>query len=239
MAVTAVECVSLPVQGLAELVAAGPSFQALVGAANQSAAMAFVEKHAIEGRDVVRPFALVREGEQGARSERKSTTSMIGQATLELILEIPVAVVCTITRSGGTATATCVGHGFEVGEVLNIYGAGQAGYNGRQTVLTTPTTDTWTFAVTGSPVTPATGTIKAIRVTPNFEVEADRFMNVAGGIVNDLKVYGDGLHTDTLGGLMQIDSIERGPCLRSDPAESNTNESYYGVGMIIRTGLRG
>lgn len=66
----------------------------------------------------------------------------------------------TITRSGQTATASCNNHGFPVHAVLANSGAQQAEYNGRIRVLSATAND-FTFAVTGTPDTPATGTIEA------------------------------------------------------------------------------
>jgi hypothetical protein len=61
-----------------------------------------------------------------------------------------------ITRSGATATVTATNHGFKTGDVVNIVGATQSEYNGDVTVLATPTASTFTYAVSGTPVTPAT-----------------------------------------------------------------------------------
>ena len=69
----------------------------------------------------------------------------------------------TITQAGGTATATNVGHGFDIDDEAVIAGAAQAGYNGTQTILSVPTADTFTFAVDAGTVSPATGTITARR----------------------------------------------------------------------------
>ncbi|MDO8629392.1 MAG: hypothetical protein Q7R41_02770, partial [Phycisphaerales bacterium] len=69
----------------------------------------------------------------------------------------------TITRSGTTATATAVGHGLINGKQALIKGADQAEYNGVFTVTVTGS-DTFTYTVTGTPATPATGTIKTTGV---------------------------------------------------------------------------
>lgn len=69
--------------------------------------------------------------------------------------------VTSITRSTYTATVTQTAHGYAVGDQVLILGATQKDYNGTQTVLSTPTADTWTFNVNALPVTPATGTITA------------------------------------------------------------------------------
>jgi len=66
----------------------------------------------------------------------------------------------TITRSGSTATATATAHGFVLDQQIRIAGAAQAEYNGIFRI-TNITANTFDFAVTGTPVTPATGTITA------------------------------------------------------------------------------
>lgn len=72
-----------------------------------------------------------------------------------------VRTITGITRSGTTATATVSGSNpWQIGFVVEIAGADQAAYNGRQRV-TARTDSTISFEVTGSPVTPATGTITA------------------------------------------------------------------------------
>lgn len=68
----------------------------------------------------------------------------------------------TITRSGTTATATCAtAHGFAAdGVKVQISGASEAEYNGIF-LISNVSTNTFDFTVTGSPATPATGTITA------------------------------------------------------------------------------
>ena len=65
---------------------------------------------------------------------------------------------CTITRSGSTATATRTSHGFRDKAAVQIAGASETEYNGvhRITVLDA---NTFTFEVSGTPATPATGSI--------------------------------------------------------------------------------
>lgn len=69
----------------------------------------------------------------------------------------------TITRSGQTATASCTSHGYALDGAtkVRISGAGQAEYNGDFTIFNV-TTNTFDFTVTGSPASPATGTITSI-----------------------------------------------------------------------------
>jgi len=71
----------------------------------------------------------------------------------------------TITRSGSTATATCTTHGFNNKQTILISGANETDYNGTFRI-TNVTTNTFDYTVTGSPATPATGTITA-KVNPS------------------------------------------------------------------------
>jgi hypothetical protein len=67
----------------------------------------------------------------------------------------------TITRAGAVATVTtATAHGFSNFDQVVISGANEAEYNGTFQILVTSST-TFTYTVTGSPATPATGTITA------------------------------------------------------------------------------
>jgi hypothetical protein len=70
--------------------------------------------------------------------------------------------VTSITRDGSTATATRAGHGFQDGDCVLNAGADQAEYNG-EFYISNVTPDTFDFTVSGTPATPATGTITAKR----------------------------------------------------------------------------
>ena len=67
---------------------------------------------------------------------------------------------CTITRSGSVASVTHTAHGMAEGDTVVIRGANQDEYNGMQ-VITNVTTNSYDYTVSGSPATPATGTITA------------------------------------------------------------------------------
>jgi len=77
--------------------------------------------------------------------------------------------VTSITRVSTTATVTLAGHGYATGQTIRHAGADQSEYN-IDAVITVPEsggipdTDTYTYEVTGTPVTPATGTITAQRI---------------------------------------------------------------------------
>lgn len=74
--------------------------------------------------------------------------------------QIRGATVSSITRSSSTATVTtATPHGFTTGQKVVISGATQADYNGAFTVTVTGPT-VFTYTVSNSPVTPATGTIR-------------------------------------------------------------------------------
>lgn len=61
----------------------------------------------------------------------------------------------SITRVDVTATASCTDHGYIVDQTVLITNTDQPEYNGEQTILNV-TKDTFSFKVTGSPVSPAT-----------------------------------------------------------------------------------
>lgn len=65
-----------------------------------------------------------------------------------------------ITRVSATATATTASaHNYSVGDRVTVSGSAQTEYNITATILTVPSTTTFTYTVAGTPTTPATGTI--------------------------------------------------------------------------------
>jgi hypothetical protein len=72
----------------------------------------------------------------------------------------------TITNTTNTATVTQSNHGLVTGRFVRIIGANQQEYNGVKTVTVTGV-NTYTFTTTGSPVSPATGTISSTTVFIN------------------------------------------------------------------------
>lgn len=69
----------------------------------------------------------------------------------------------TITRSGSTATVAHTAHGMSNGEKVRIYGANQDEYNG-VFALTYIDANSYSYTVTGTPATPATGSVTATAV---------------------------------------------------------------------------
>lgn len=70
----------------------------------------------------------------------------------------PPLLVASLTRSGATATTTLTApHGFAVGQPVTITGAAQSRYNGTFVVASVPSSNSFTYAVTEDPVSPAGG----------------------------------------------------------------------------------
>lgn len=74
--------------------------------------------------------------------------------------DYPSDVTVTITRSGTTASVAHTAHGLANGDEVVITGATENEYNGIQTISNV-TTNAYDYTVSGSPTTPATGTIKS------------------------------------------------------------------------------
>src|SRR5688572_2481463 len=75
-------------------------------------------------------------------------------------------IVDTITRTGAVATITTHGaHGLATGNTVTLFGVNEPEYNGVFTVTVTSTT-VFTIPVTGTPDSPATGTIGLTAVQP-------------------------------------------------------------------------
>lgn len=70
--------------------------------------------------------------------------------------------VTSITQTGGLATVTQTAHGYDDFDLIKIAGANQAGYN-KSARIKVLTANTYTYAVDSGTVSPATGTIVALR----------------------------------------------------------------------------
>jgi hypothetical protein len=95
------------------------------------------------------------------RKGSKRLTDTIGTTGAPLTLDFTLGTdqtVTDITRTGTTAEATVTAHGFTTGDQVNIRGADQDDYNG-DFLITVVDPDAFTYTVSGSPATPATGTI--------------------------------------------------------------------------------
>ena len=109
--------------------------------------------------------------------ENASVTIKAGDTTGGLPFEDTV----TITRVSSTATVSHTAHGFLTGHKVAISGADQNEYN-RIKTITVVDANSYTYTVTGTPTTPATGTILATAVI------IDGLTN-ASGIISDTRSY--------------------------------------------------
>ena len=104
---------------------------------------------------------LFESSQTGAPALSGSAGNLISLLDAVLVNGFNLKSVASITRSGSTATATVsAGHGFRENDVVLQAGAGQTEYNGEFRIFNVTST-TYQFTVTGSPATPATGTITA------------------------------------------------------------------------------
>lgn len=125
-----------------------------------------------------------------------------------------------ITRSGAVATVSHTSHGLSTGQKIKIKGADQSEYNGSKTI-TFIDTNSYSFTVSGSPTTPATGTI------------------VATGIVIDSTTTGTGVVSDTrtfstdqnIVGKVRKSSVS--PLYKENPL-SATISSTNGVSLSVK-----
>nr|HOD83861.1 lamin tail domain-containing protein [Phycisphaerae bacterium] len=76
-----------------------------------------------------------------------------------------VRAVTSIVRTGDVATVALPGHGYADGDTVDIYGSSQQPYNGTFVIFNV-TADTFDYAVSGSPTTPAPGALIARRQEP-------------------------------------------------------------------------
>lgn len=105
--------------------------------------------------------------------------------------------VSSLTRSSTTATAvTSTAHGLVTGDGVWMRGADQSAYNGYFTTTVTDST-TFTFTVSGSPATPATGTIVAGREWLDWDWSNSRPWRFPGVLTT---------RTDEYNGVITLDS---------------------------------
>jgi hypothetical protein len=109
--------------------------------------------------------------------------TVVGKTAAGLLVPRGATQTITVVVTSNVATATLVGHGHSVGDVLIISGANLAYVNGTKTIASVPDADTFTFVATGANGT-ATGTIVASRT--------------AIGILETDAVYAS--HSDSLSG---------------------------------------
>ncbi|HXG08500.1 MAG TPA: hypothetical protein VNK04_01805 [Gemmataceae bacterium] len=107
------------------------------------------------------PFAFLPPGSTGTPLAGRLAAFDVGTQTFtEFDLPLPPlqqATIASLTSAGGTATATTTApHGFMTGTQVVIRGANQPEYNGAF-VITVTGLDTFTYPISGTPASPATG----------------------------------------------------------------------------------
>jgi len=106
--------------------------------------------------------------------------------------DLPYQASVTITRSGSTASVSHTAHGLANSAKVVIRGADQPEYNGIQTISNV-TANAYDYTVSGTPTTPATGTIVCSGVvvegTTNAsgEVSASRTFSVDQAILGRIR----------------------------------------------------
>jgi hypothetical protein len=108
------------------------------------------------------------------RDDTGDPISLLQEKGKVIVAPTPIAndilSVAGITRVGTTATVNLVDHGYETGDTVQHAGADQSEYN-VAAVITKIDDNNYSFTVSGTPATPATGTITATEVdTLQFEV---------------------------------------------------------------------
>lgn len=102
------------------------------------------------------PVKFFHSGMQGAPVLSNNWGDLIGVLDACLVTGFNLKAVDSITSAAGVATATVsTGHGYKVDQIVFITGCEQTAYNGEQRV-TGVTASTFTFAVVGTPASPAT-----------------------------------------------------------------------------------
>ena len=90
----------------------------------------------------------------------------------------------SLTRAAGVATVSSpIDHGYITGDSVQISGAEQGAYNGTKSITVTGP-KTFTYTVTGTPQTPATGTVKVVSNQPATMGRGVYFVNAkTGGLI--------------------------------------------------------
>lgn len=115
------------------------------------------------------PVKLFHSAQVGAPTLTGQAGSLIALLNACLVDGYATGEVVSITRDGGTVTVkTATEHGLATNDYARIAGSSEPAYN-IETIVTKVDGVTFSFAVTGSPATPATGTMTYRRTSANWE----------------------------------------------------------------------
>jgi hypothetical protein len=103
--------------------------------------------------------------------------------------DLPANESCTISRSGATASVAHTAHGMTTGMSVIIRGATQDEYNGVYTISNV-TANAYDYTVSGTPATPATGTITATCAILNSTTNGSGILNTTFNYTNSQPITG-------------------------------------------------
>lgn len=118
----------------------------------------------------------------------------------------------TITRSGSTASVSHTAHGLSNGQRVLIKGANEIEYNGNF-VITNVTANAYDYTVSGTPASPATGTITSTAVIISGTTNGS-------GVISDTRTYSS--NQDFIGRVRQSSSS---PYYKTSPVTGTINSS--------------
>jgi hypothetical protein len=102
---------------------------------------------------------------------------------------LPYNVTVTITGSGTTATVIHSGHGLITGNKIMILGANESEYNGIHSV-TYISVDSYSYTMSGTPASPATGTITATLVLIDGYTDVNGYISVSRSLSTSQPIIG-------------------------------------------------
>lgn len=148
--------------------------------------------------------------------------------------------VTSLTSSGGVATATVANHGFRNGDTVTVTGAGQAAYN-VTAEITLIDANRFSYAISGAPASPATGTITATsnqdalltliadRVSEDLERETGKVFKKRAALVDVLDGQGTRMVATTRVPVLSVSEVAV-----DDVAVATTLYTVHGATGMIR-----
>ncbi len=140
--------------------------------------------------------------------------------TADSVGPLPFEDSVTITRSGGTASVSHTGHGLVNTNKVFIDGADQEEYNGVQTISNV-SANAYDYTVSGSPDTPATGTITSTAVIIDGTTNGS-------GVISDTRPYSSDQDIDG-----RVRESSSAPFYITSPF-TNTIDKDIGVSIAIQ-----
>ena len=147
---------------------------------------------------------------QGSDGETYETKNSVTLATNLITLS-------SLTQAAGLALATTPSdHGYAAGIDIDIAGANESDYNGTVTILTTPTEDTFTYAIDPGAASPATGAVTSSAVVATMELESENESQETNRSSGDSLVFSGPIPGVEDTAFVQSDGISGGTNLEGD-----------------------